>query len=117
MIWHDQLFGCPSEASAFVRVNSVWYALYLHWREADPWHGWLVADCRLRVDLAQRTWSEDLLAGTFYRHHQVEGAKAALVRLAAARLGIDEALLKGKRPVLSGPQLHQVANFQSPRRR
>jgi hypothetical protein len=116
MMWHDQLFGCPSEASAFVRVNGVWYALYLHWREADPWNGFLVGDCRLRSELAGRQWSENLLAGTFYRHHQVEGAKAALVRLSAARLGIDEALLHGKRPVLSGPQIHQVASFQ-PRRR
>ena len=117
MRWHEQLFGCPSEASEFVRVDGVWYALYLHWRGADPWHGYLVADCRLRCELVSRTWSEDLLAGTFYRHGQVDDAKTALVRLAAGRLGVDEERLQGKRrPALSGPQLHQVARFQ-PRRR
>ena len=116
MRWHDQLFGCPSECSAFRRVDGVWYAFYLRWRECDPWHGFVVANCRLRCELAQRTWSEDLLAGTFFRHGQVIQAKAALVRLAAARLGVDEAAIIGKRqPVLSGSQLHQIARFQ-PRR-
>jgi hypothetical protein len=116
MRWHDQLFGCPSEASAFRRLNGVWYTLYLHWRECDPWHGYLVSNCRLRADLPQREWSENLLAGTFYRHHQVEQAKLALVRLAAQRLGVEESLITGKRqPVLSGPQVAQVARFQ-PRR-
>lgn len=116
MRWHDQLFGCPSECSAFRQVDGVWYALYLRWREADPWHGFVVADCRLRVDLAQRAWSEDLLAGTFYRHGQVDDAKRALVRLAAQRLGVDECVIDGRRrPALSGPQLYQMAKFQ-PRR-
>lgn len=55
--------------------------------------------------------------GTFYRHHQVEQAKQALIRLAAGRLGVDEQRLLGRRQaVLSGPQVHQVASFQ-PRRR
>lgn len=116
MRWHDQLFGCPSECTTFRRIDGVWYALHLHWRQADPWHGYLVADCRLRCELAQRRWSEDLLAGTFYRHGQVDQAKDALVRLAAARLGVDEAAITGKRrPVLSGPQVAQMARLQ-PRR-
>jgi len=113
MRWHEQLFGCPSEASAFVRVNGVWYALYLHWRGADPWHGYLVADCRLRCEMVSRTWSENLLAGTFYRHGQVDDAKRALVRLAAQRLGVDVCEIAGKRqPVLSSPQMAQIARFQ-----
>lgn len=113
MRWHDQLFGCPSECSAFRQVGGVWYALYLHWRECDPWAGFLVANCRLRVDMPQRQWSENLLAGTFYRHGQVADAKAALVRLAAARLGVDVCEITGKRqPVLSGPQVAQIARFQ-----
>ncbi|MDV7400777.1 hypothetical protein RZS08_55690, partial [Arthrospira platensis SPKY1] len=63
-----------------------------------------------------REWSENLLAGTFYRHGQVADAKHALIRLAAARLGIDVAQLTGKRqPVLSGPQLYQVAHIQPKR--
>lgn len=116
MRWHDQLFGCPSECSAFRRVDGVWYTLYLRWRECDPWHGYVVANCRLRADLPHREWSENLLAGTFYRHSQVEQAKVALIRLAAQRLGVEESLVAGQRqPVLSGPQLAQVAKFQ-PRR-
>jgi len=116
MHWHDQLFGCPSECSAFRRVDGVWYALYLRWRCSDPWTGYVVANCRLRVDLASRDWSENLLAGTFYRHGQHVDAKRALVRLAADRLGVDVARLSGHRqPVLSEPQLYQVARFQ-PRR-
>jgi hypothetical protein len=116
MRWHDQLFGCPSECFAYRKVDGVWYAFYLRWRCADPWTGYVVADCRLRVDLADREWSENLLAGTFYRHGQVVDAKRALVRLAAARLGVDVSAITGKRqPVLSGPQVAQIARFQ-PRR-
>lgn len=113
MRWHDQFFGCPSESFAYRRVSGVWYAFYLHWREHDPWTGFVVANCRLRCDLAERAWSENLLAGTFYRHGQVADAKAALVRLAAQRLGVDECEITGKRqPVLSGPQVAQIARFQ-----
>ena len=116
MRWHDQLFGCPSECFAYSRVSEVWYTLYLHWRERDPWRGFVVANCRLRCDMAERQWSEDLLAGTFYRHGQHVDAKRALVRLAAARLGVDVCEITGKRqPVLSGPQVAQIARLQ-PRR-
>lgn len=113
MRWHDQLFGCPSECFAYRRVDGVWYALYLRWRECDPWHGYVVADCRLRAELPSREWSENLLAGTFFRHGQHEQAKRALVRLAAQRLGVDEAAITGqRRPVLSVPQVAQVARLQ-----
>jgi len=113
MRWHDQLFGCPSECFAYRRVNGVWYALYLHWREHDPWTGFVVANCRLRVDLPMCDWSENLLAGTFYRHGQVADAKVALVRLAAQRLGVDVSEITGKRqPVLSSPQVAQIARLQ-----
>lgn len=116
MRWNDHLVGCPSECTAFRRVNGVWYAFYLRWRECDPWAGYVVANCRLRVHLPNREWSENLLAGTYYRHGQVADAKAALIRLAAARLGIDMGQLTGKRqPVLSPPHLHQVARFQPKR--
>jgi len=113
MRWHDQLFGCPSECSAFRQIGGVWYAFYLHWRERDPWTGFLVANCRLRTEMAGREWSENLLAGTFYRHGQVADAKVALMRLAAQRLGVDVSEITGKRqPVLSSPQVAQIARLQ-----
>lgn len=116
MRWHDELYGCPSECTAFRRVDGVWYALYLRWRCSDPWTGYMVADCRLRCDLASREWSENLLAGTFFRHGQHVDAKRALIRLAAQRLGVDVCEIAGQRqPVLSGAQVAQIARFQ-PRR-
>jgi hypothetical protein len=99
--WRRQMFGCPSQAWAFVYANDMAYGLVLSVRgERGRWRGFLVPEARTDGDLwgGVCVWSRDALeeAGLGFHEEQLGEAQAALVRVLAARLGLPEDAIKGK---------------------
>ena len=130
--WQTE-YSIPIQSFAFVLANDVPYCIFLTWRPGrESWRSFVIPNARKQHDLLtseELRWSKDLFeeAGVMFRDDQMVDAQKALVRLLAAKLGIDEKEIVAARngrpikqddkPRLSGAQLHQVARIQPQTRR
>ena len=124
--WQVRLHQVPLESWTFVFVADQPYGLFLSLRPDTRWRGFVLANARRQGDLLEVRWSKDLFEEHFaeFGEAELEAAQERLVELLALRIGVAVEFICPARdgPVrqerrLSGPQLHQVARFQPPRRR
>lgn len=128
MDWVTQMHGCPSESWVFVWCDGKHYGLFLSFRPGCAgWRGFVAPGARDRAGLLEVRWSADVLAesGLVFGEEDLAQAQGALVRMLADRLGVEVKALEpvrngvrrqGRRPGLSGAQVHQMARVQVRRR-
>ncbi len=84
--WSDDLIGCPSQCSKYIKYKDQVFEIYLRWRHSDPWTAQLIGPLNPDNIDEWRGCNYEYLNVSYWTHDQLDEIKANAYHLAVEHL-------------------------------